>query len=105
MNGWIPCSREMPQLHQTPKTYLGTSLRRDLSSDYVLVTLENIGISLPRTVHVARWVREVSGFNSRYRWVVHHAPQAEDYKIIAWKPLPPPYDGDDMKLTRPPKGE
>ena len=83
---WIPCSEELPEEKDAGiLKKLGTSKR----SEYVLATVEVKGERMTVTACT---------YDGKWYWNMKYAFQ--DYKIVAWMPLPEPYaerrtDGSD----------
>lgn len=80
---WIPCSERLPEEKDAGKILkkLGTNKR----SEYVLVTVEVKGerMTVVACTHDGKW-----NWDKKYAF--------PDYKVIAWMPLPEPYqeEGD-----------
>ena len=90
-NGWIPCDVEMPKEHDSIFTeYKGTEKWNDnmfeKTSDTVNVTVVN-GYGNRRTTHA---------YTTDGKWSCDLLRLNKSYRIIAWQPLPQPYQ---------PKGE
>ena len=76
---WIPCSERLPEMHREDMEAEGEYY---MISNPVLATDGN-------KIYVAEY-EEDDGY--RYGW---HSDNGEDYEgIIAWKPLPEPYNPD-----------
>ena len=78
---WIPCSERLPEEKDAGiLKKLGTSKR----SEYVLATAEVKGERMTVTACT---------YDGEWHWDKKYA--FPDYKIVAWMPLPQPWEGDD----------
>ena len=78
---WIPCSERLPEEKDAGiLKKLGTSKR----SEYVLATVEVKGERMTVTACT---------YDGEWHWDKKYT--FPDYKIVAWMPLPEPYEKDD----------
>ena len=78
--GWIPVTERMPEERDAGVLKkLGTDKR----SDYVLATVEVKGVRMTVTACT---------YDGNWDWNMKYA--FPDYKVIAWRPLPEPYQED-----------
>lgn len=77
---WIPCSERLPEEKDAGiLKKLGTNKR----SDYVIATVEVKG---------ERMVVTACTYDGKWNWRMKYA--FPDFKVIAWMPLPEPYQPD-----------
>ena len=79
--GWIPVTERMPEERDAGVLKkLGTDKR----SDYVLATVEVKGVRMTVTACT---------YDGNWDWNMKYA--FPDYKVIAWRPLPEPYQEEE----------
>lgn len=90
---WIPCSERLPELHRSkyvPHSYLEQSSLFEeyyMISEPVLVTRINPFIEPEERIIVAQYKDD---FDGRVYWQTTDAEQLVD--VVAWMPLPDPYN-------------
>ena len=78
---WIPCSVRLPEEKDAG---ILKKLGTDKRSDYVLATVEVKGERMTVTACT---------YDGKWDWNMKYA--FPDYKVIAWRPLPAPYQEDE----------
>ena len=82
-NDWIPCSERLPEEKDAGiLKKLGTEKR----SEYVLATVEVKGERMTITACT---------YDGKWDWNMKYA--FPDYKVVAWMPLPEPYQGGEKE--------
>ena len=79
-NRWIPVTERMPEEKDAG---ILKKLGTDKRSDYVLATVEVKGERMTVTACT---------YDGKWDWNMKYA--FPDYKVIAWRPLPAPYQED-----------
>ena len=77
---WIPCSERLPEEKDAG---ILKKLGTDKRSEYVLATVEVKGVRMTVTACT---------YDGKWDWNMKYA--FPDYKVIAWRPLPEPYQED-----------
>lgn len=70
-NGWIPCSETLP----------------DDNANLVLVVVNG----KPTNSITFKNALELAIYDEEDGWILEHYPEAKDIDVIAWQPLPEPY--------------
>jgi len=81
LDRWIPCSVRLPEEKDAG---ILKKLGTDKRSDYVLATVE---------VRGERMTVTACTYDGKWDWNMKYA--FPDYKVIAWRPLPEPYQEDE----------
>ena len=76
-SGWIPVGERLPEKPTGQDWYWSSNQRKDIAADEYIVMIE--GAKSPTTLH---WTGE--------EWMDIY--DNEIYKIVAWMPLPKPYE-------------
>ena len=83
---WIPCSERLPEEKDAGiLKYLGTEKR----SKYVLATVKTMNKRMTLTACT---------YDGTWNWNMEYA--FPDFEIVAWMPMPEPYNGEDDETVR-----